>query len=493
MGEAALLAIDQGTSSSRAMAFSSSGELLGIEQQSFESLYPAPGWVEHDPEVLWATVLSTSRTLLGRLRAAGHRVIAIGLTNQRETSIVWNRRTGAPIYNAIVWQDRRTAQRCRELARAGHESLVAERTGLRLDPYFSATKLAWILDAVPGARSAAQAGELAFGTVDSFLLWRLTGGKSHLTDASNASRTALYDIREGCWDTALCELFAVPPRGLPQVRDSAGDFGTTAPELYGELLPIRGVAGDQQAALLGQGCLQPGDAKCTYGTGAFLVANTGEHLVSSSSQLISTIAWRIGGRVTFAIEGSILSAGSIVKWLRDALGLFTRSEQIETLAGSVTGSGGVHLIPAFTGLGAPYWDPDARAALLGLTPQSGRAEIARAALESVVYQSCDLIEALAQDGVAPALLKVDGGMARNSLFCQLLADMLNLPVLRPRMEEASAFGAACLAGLGQGTYRSLEQISTLWQSSGRYVPRIDAPVRAAAMAGWRAALRRVRT
>jgi glycerol kinase len=493
MGEAALLAIDQGTSSSRAMAFSSSGELLGIEQQSFESLYPAPGWVEHDPEVLWATVLSTSRSLLGRLRAAGHRVIAIGLTNQRETSIVWNRRTGAPIHNAIVWQDRRTAQRCRELARAGHESLVREKTGLRLDPYFSATKLAWILDAVPGARSAAEAGELAFGTVDSFLLWRLTGGRSHLTDPSNASRTALYDIRLGRWDTALCDLFSVPSRGLPEVRDSAGDFGTTAPDLYGEALPIRGVAGDQQAALLGQGCLQPGDAKCTYGTGAFLVANTGERLVSSSSELISTIAWRIGGRVTFAIEGSILSAGSIVRWLRDSLGLFTRSEEIEALAGSVTDSGGVHLIPAFTGLGAPYWDPDARAALLGLTPASGRAEIARAALESVVYQTCDLIDALAHDGVAPALLKVDGGMARNSLFCQLLADMLDLPVLRPRMDEATAFGAACLAGLGQGVYHSLEQVSSLWQPSGRYAPRINPQSRAAGMAAWRAALRRVRT
>ncbi|HEY7928364.1 MAG TPA: glycerol kinase GlpK [Steroidobacteraceae bacterium] len=493
MSEAALLAIDQGTSSSRAMAFSDSGELLGIEQQSFESLYPAPGWVEHDPEVLWATVLSTSRTLLRRVRAAGYEVVALGLTNQRETSIVWNRRTGAPIHNAIVWQDRRTAQRCRELVRAGHESLVIDRTGLRLDPYFSATKLAWILDAVAGARSAAQAGELAFGTVDSFLLWRLTGGKSHLTDASNASRTALYDIRRGCWDTALCELFGVPPRGLPEVRDSAGDFGTTDPELYGEALPIRGVAGDQQAALLGQGCVQAGDAKCTYGTGAFLVANTGERLISSSRKLISTIAWRIGGRVTFAIEGSILSAGSIVQWLRDALGLFTRSEQIEALAGSAAGSGGVHLIPAFTGLGAPYWDPDARAAILGLTPQSGRAEIARAALESVVYQTCDLIEALAHDGVAPALLKVDGGMTRNALFCQLLTDMLEVPVLCPRMQEATAFGAACLAGLGQGLYGSLEQVANLWQPSRRYVPAMDASRRATALAAWRDALQRVRT
>ncbi|HTT05681.1 MAG TPA: glycerol kinase GlpK [Steroidobacteraceae bacterium] len=493
MGEVALLAIDQGTSSSRAMAFSGSGELLGTEQQSFESLYPAPGWVEHDPEVLWGTVLSTSRTLLRRMRAAGYEVIALGLTNQRETSIVWNRRTGAPIHNAIVWQDRRTAQRCRELARAGHESLLIDKTGLRLDPYFSATKLAWILDAVPGARAAAQAGELACGTVDSFVLWRLTGGKSHLTDASNASRTALYDIRQGRWDTALCELFGVPPRALPEVRDSAGDFGTTDPQLYDEALPIRGVAGDQQAALLGQGCLAPGDAKCTYGTGAFLVANTGDRLVSSSRKLISTIAWRIRGRVTYAIEGSILSAGSIVQWLRDALGLFTRSEQIEALAASARGNGGIHLVPAFTGLGAPYWDPDARAAILGLTPQSGRAEIARAALEAVVYQTCDLIEALTQDAVAPTLLKIDGGMARNTLFCQLLTDMLGMPVLCPHMPEATAFGAACLAGLGQGLYRSLEQVAALWHPGRRYAPGMDAAHRAAALAAWRDALQRVRT
>ena len=493
MSEAALVAIDQGTSSSRAMAFSTRGELLGVEQQSFESLYPAPGWVEHDPEVLWATVLSTSRTLIGRLRAAGHRVIALGLTNQRETSIVWNRRSGAPIYSAIVWQDRRTAQRCRELSLAGHEDLVAERTGLRLDPYFSATKLAWILDRVPGARAAAQAGELACGTVDAFLLWRLTRGRSHLTDATNASRTALYDIRQDRWDGALCELFGVPIGALPEVRDSAADFGTTDPELYGEALPIRGVAGDQQAALIGQACLQPGDAKCTYGTGAFLVTNTGGRLVRSASQLIGTIAYRIGGRLTYALEGSILSAGSVIRWLRDALGLYTRSEEVEALAASVPDSAGVHLIPAFTGLGAPYWDPQARAAILGLTPSSGRGEIARAALDSVVFQTGDLIEAMTRDGVTPSLLKIDGGMARNTLFCQLLADMLGLDVLRPRMEEATAFGAACLAGLGLGVYGSLDEIAQLWQVRQRYEPRLDPAARAQAMSAWHTALARVRS
>jgi glycerol kinase len=475
------------------MAFSTGAQPLGIEQQSFDSSHPSPGWVEHDPEVLWATVLSTTRTLLARLRAAGHQVTALGLTNQRETSIVWNRRTGAPIHPAIVWLDRRTAARCRELAEAGHERLVIQRTGLRLDPYFSATKFAWILDAVPGARRAAQAGELACGTVDSFLLWRLTGGRSHLTDATNASRTALYDIGQGRWDPELCELFGVPLQCLPQVLDSAADFGSTDADLLGEALPICGVAGDQQAALIGQGCIRAGDAKCTYGTGAFLVTHTGERRVASTRQLISTIAYRIKGRVAFAIEGSILSAGSVVQWLRDALGLFTRSEEIEALAESVADSGGVHLIPAFTGLGAPYWDPQAKAAIVGLSSRSGRAEIARAALDCVAYQTYDLIDALAGDGVSPTLLKIDGGMARNSLFCQRLADVVGVPILRPVMGEATAFGAACLAGLGQGIYSSLEEIAGLWRCDRRYEPRMGAAEREQALMDWRAAVHRVRS
>jgi len=493
MSEAALLAIDQGTSSSRAMAFSMSGESLGIEQQSFAASYPAPGWVEHDPEVLWTTVLGTARRLLARLRSTGHRVIALGLTNQRETSIVWDRRSGAPIYPAIVWQDRRTAQRCRELALAGHGPLVSERTGLRLDPYFSATKFAWILDQVPGARQAAQNGELACGTVDSFLLWRLTNGRAHLSDVTNASRTALYDIRQGRWDATLCDVFDVPARCLPEVADSAAEFGTTDASLFGEPLPIRGVAGDQQAALMGQGCIHPGDAKCTYGTGAFLMVNTGARLVPSTSQLISTVAWRLGGCMTYAIEGSVLAAGSIVSWLRDALGLIARSEEIEALAGSVADSGGVYLVPAFTGLGAPYWDPDARAAILGLTASSGRAELARAALESVAYQTCDLLAAMARDGVSPAVLKIDGGMSRNSLFSKILSDVVRLPIWHARLDEATAFGAAALAGIGAGVYRDAEELAGRWQSERRYEPRLDDAWRADALEGWRMAVNRVRT
>jgi glycerol kinase len=493
MSAEALVAIDQGTSSSRAIAFSSRGELLAVEQQSCEPLYPASGWVEHDPEVLWATVLSSLRALLQRLRQQRLRVLSLGLTNQRETALVWDRRTGAPIYNAIVWQDRRTAPLCRELARAGHEAEIADKTGLCLDPYFSATKLAWILDHVPDARRAAQTGELAFGTVDSFLLWRLTGGRLHLTDATNASRTALYDIRRGAWDPALCELFRVPRNCLPEVRDSAGDFGSTAAELLGEVLPIRGVAGDQQSALLGQGCIAEGAAKCTYGTGAFLVLNTGARLLRSRSRLLSTIAYRFGGRVTYALEGSILSAGSTVQWLRDGLGLFTRAEQIEALAASVADAGGVFLVPAFTGLGAPWWDADARGAILGLTRDTGRAQLARAGLDSVMYQTRDLLDAMAADGVGPALLKVDGGMTNNHLFLQGLADVLAVPILRPRLTESSAFGAACLAGLGAGVYSSLQEIAGLWQEDLRCVPRLDATLRQQRISAWHAAVERVRS
>jgi glycerol kinase len=493
MGEAALVAIDQGTSSSRAVAFSTRGELLAIEQQTFAQIYPASGWVEHDPEVLWATVLSTLRAVLERLRRLHHRVLALGLTNQRETALVWNRRTGAPIHNAIVWQDRRTARLCADLALAGHGPEVADKTGLRLDPYFSSTKLAWILDHVPGARDAAQAGELAFGTVDSFLIWRLTGGTLHLTDASNASRTALYDIDRGAWDPGLCELFRVPLACLPEVRDSAGDFGSTSAELLGEALPIRGVAGDQQAALIGQGCIVEGAAKSTFGTGAFLVLNTGTRRLRSHSQLLGTIAYRIAGRTTYALEGSILSAGSTIQWLRDGLGLFMRTEEVEALAASVPETGGVFVVPAFTGLGAPYWDPDARAGILGLNRATGRAELARAGLDSVVYQSRDLLDAMAADGVAPALLKVDGGMARNGLFLQRLADVLGMPILRPKTAESTAFGAAGLAGLGAGVYSSLQEVAGLWQADLCCQPQLDAAVREQQIAGWHAAVKRVRS
>ena len=488
-----LLAIDQGTSSSRAIAFSPDGTEIAAEQQAFEQLYPASGWVEHDAEVIWATVLSTTRGVIERLRTAKHTIIAIGLTNQRETTVVWDRRTGAPLHNAIVWQDRRTADLCRKLTSDGREPEVAEKTGLVLDPYFSATKLAWILDRVPGARDLAKAGHVAFGTIDSFLIWRLTRGRLHVTDATNASRTALYDIRKGCWDEGLCQLFNVPASCLPEVRDSAGDFGVTDAGVLGEAIPIRGVAGDQQAALVGQACFAPGELKSTYGTGAFVVLNTGQQLVRSTKRLLSTIAYRLNGRMTYALEGSILSAGSTIQWLRDGLGLIARAPEIEALAGSVSHTGGVYLVPAFTGLGAPYWDPDARGTLVGLTRGSGRAEIARAGLDSVAFQTRDLLDAMAADGIRPASLKVDGGMAQNGLFLQRLADILDLPILRPKMAESTAFGAACLAGLGSGTYASLEELVQLWQADARCEPKLDAATRERELAGWKEAVRRARS
>jgi glycerol kinase len=489
-----LLAIDQGTSSSRAIAFSPDGTLVATEQQAFEQLYPASGWVEHDAEVIWATVLSTTRAVIERLRGKqSGPVIAIGITNQRETTVVWDRRTGAPIHNAIVWQDRRTADRCRQLAEAGHEAEVVEKTGLRLDPYFSATKLAWILDRVPGARDLAKAGHIAFGTVDSFLIWRLTRGRLHVTDATNASRTALFDIRTGRWDESLCALFNVPVNCLPEVRDSAGDFGTTDASVLGQEYPIRGIAGDQQAALIGQACFAAGDLKSTYGTGAFMVLNTGRHLVRSANRLLSTIAYRLNGEITYALEGSIMSAGATIQWLRDGLGLVSRAPEVEALASSVPNAGGVYLVPAFTGLGAPYWDPDARGALIGLTRGSGRGEIARAGLDSVAYQTRDLLDAMAADQIRPPALKVDGGMAQNGLFLQRLADILELPILRPKMAESTAFGAACLAGLGSGTYKSLSEVVDLWKPDVRCEPQLGSEARERELAGWREAVKRVRT
>ena len=490
MADETLLAIDQGTSSTRAIAFSATGEIQALEQQPFEQIYPESGWVEHNPEVLWATTLATVRAVLQKLREKRRPVAAIGVTNQRETTVVWDRRTGMPIHNAIVWQDRRTAELCRKLAEQGHEDTVATRTGLRLDPYFSATKLAWILDRVPDAREAADAGHIAFGTVDSFLIWRLTGGRLHVTDITNASRTALFDIRSGRWDPELCALFRVPLSCLPEVRDCAGDFGFADRAVLGENLPICGVAGDQQAALIGQACFGAGDVKSTYGTGAFMVLNTGSHLVRSKNRLLTTVAYRLDGRITYALEGSILSAGSTVQWLRDGLGLIARAAETEALARSVPDTGGVYLVPAFTGLGAPYWDPDARGLITGLSRASGRAELARAALDSVAYQTRDLLDAMAADGVTPASLKVDGGMAQNEFLLQRLADITGQTILRPRIAECTAFGAACLAGLGRGVFGSLADISRLWQPEARCEPKLAAVERDRELAGWRAAVQR---
>lgn len=488
-----LLAIDQGTSSTRAIGFSAAGEAIATEQQSFDQIYPGPGWVEHDPEAIWGTVIHTARRVLERLGEAQRRVSAIGITNQRETAVLWDRRSGAAIHNAIVWQDRRTAEHCRRLTQEAGEAEVSLKTGLRLDPYFSATKIAWILDRVPGARAAASRGEIAFGTIDSFLIWRLTGGRLHLTDATNASRTALYDISKGRWDEGLCEMFGVPMSVLPEVRDSAGDFGVTDRETLGLPLPIRGVAGDQQAALIGQACFASGDVKSTYGTGAFLVLNTAQHFLASKHRLLTTIAYRLNGEVTYALEGSILSAGAAIQWLRDGLGLISRAADVEALAASAPHAGGVYLVPAFTGLGAPYWDPDARAAITGLTRASTRSEIALAALDSVAYQTCDLLEAMAADGLRPASLKVDGGMSQNGLFMQRLADLTAMDIRRPTNPESTAFGAACLAGLGCGIYRSLADIAALERFEKRFTPALSAADRDVQIRGWRDALRRVRS
>jgi glycerol kinase len=488
-----LLAIDQGTSSTRAIAFTAQGDVVAVEQQSFEQIFPGPGWVEHNPEVIWATVLSTSRRVLQRLAEAGRKAAAIGITNQRETTILWDRRSGVPIYNAIVWQDRRTADRCRDLQRDHGEAELSRKTGLRLDPYFSATKIAWILDRVPGARAAAEAGYLAFGTIDSFIMWRLSGGRLHLTDATNASRTALYDIAKGRWDEALCEMFGVPMSVLPEVRDSAGRFGVTDKAVLGHALPICGVAGDQQAALIGQACFAAGDVKSTYGTGAFLVLNTAGQLVPSKNRLLSTIAYQLNGVATYALEGSILSAGAAIQWLRDGLGLISQASEVEALAAAAPTSGGVYLVPAFTGLGATYWDPEARAAILGLTRASTRSEIARATLDSVAFQTYDLLDAMAADGLRPETLKVDGGMAQNQLFMQRLADVLGIAVRRPAKSESTAFGAACLAGLGCGVYNSLHDIAALSRTETRFEPALSAPERALQISGWRDALRRVRS
>jgi glycerol kinase len=486
-----LLAIDQGTTSSRAIVFTRAGEVVSLVQEEIPQIYPAPGWVEHDPEILWRTAVSTARKALDEARAKGRTIAALGLTNQRETTVVWERATGRPIHNAIVWQDRRTADQTEALRKAGYEPLVSEKTGLVLDPYFSASKLAWILDRVEGARARAARGELCFGTVDSFLIWRLTGGGRHVTDATNASRTSLYALGRGAWDEALLDLFRVPRSMLPEVVDSAGVVGTAAAGILGAVLPIAGIAGDQQAALVGQACFTAGDAKCTYGTGAFLVANTGKTLARSQSRLLGTIAYRLKGDTTFALEGSILVAGAAVQWLRDGLGLIKTAAETEDLARSVESTGGVFMVPAFTGLGAPYWKPDARAAIVGLSRGTGRAEIARAALEAAAHQTADLFDALEADGVRVGRLKVDGGMTTNAWLLQHLADILDVEVLRPRNAETTAWGAACLAGLGIGLFGSLDDIAKIWTAERMTRPALSSEARLAARLGWHDAVARV--
>lgn len=489
-----VLAIDQGTTSTRAILFSAELTIVATAQQEFTQHYPAPGWVEHDPEDIWRTTLATGRAALAKADVRPAELAAIGVANQRETTLIWDRKTGEPIHRAIVWQDRRTAGACEQLRAAGHEPLVAARTGLLLDPYFSATKIAWLLDNVAGARARAERGELAFGTVDSYLLWRLTGGAVHATDATNASRTLLYDIRRNAWDDDLLAMFRVPRAILPDVRDSADDFGFAQAEHFGARIAIRGVAGDQQAATVGQACFTPGMMKATYGTGAFALVNTGKTPVVSSHRLLTTIAYRIDGETTYALEGSIFVAGAAVQWLRDGLGVIRAAAESGALAAAADPAQSVYLVPAFVGLGAPYWDPDCRGALFGLTRATGPKEIARAALESVGFQTLDLIEAARADLPAGAgagtVLRVDGGMAASDWTMQRLADILDAPVDRPAIKETTALGAAYLAGLRTGLYPPLAEFAARWRRERAFRPTLAADARTKMVAGWRDAVGR---
>ncbi len=487
-----LLAIDQGTTSSRAILFDHQGRRLAQTQREFRQYYPEDGWVEHDASQIWQDCLRLCREVLKEAGVEAAAVAAIGITNQRETTVLWDRATGTPLAPAIVWQDRRTADRCAELKAAGHEQLVQRRTGLLLDPYFSATKLAWLLDQVPGARARAEAGELAFGTIDSWLLWNLTGGQVHATDATNASRTLLFDIHRQCWDDELLALFRVPAALLPDVRDCAADYGRTDPSLFGSPIAIAGIAGDQQAALIGQACFSPGMVKSTYGTGCFMVLNTGEQAVQSRNRLLTTVGYRLNGKTTYALEGSIFVAGAAIQWLRDGLRLINHASETEALARSVGSGKGVYLVPAFTGMGAPWWDPHARGALLGLTRDTGIAEVVTAGLESVCYQSLDLLEAMAADADArPTALRVDGGMVVNNWLTQTLADILGIRVDRPVVTETTALGAAYLAGIQVGLFASLEEVAAQWQCERSFRPALDESARQARHAGWRRAVARV--
>lgn len=489
-----ILALDEGTTSARAIVFDSDGgKAVALAQKEFRQSFPKPGQVEHDPDEIFAAQMGVASEAMSRARLSPKDVAAIGITNQRETSVVWERASGRPVHPAIVWQDRRTADACERLRKSGLEPLVAERTGLRIDSYFPATKIAWILDRVSGARARAERGELAFGTIDSWLLFRMTGGRVHATDATNASRSLLYDIRRGAWDDELCRAFAVPRAVLPEVRSSSevyGEAGASTP-LGG--VPIAGIAGDQQAALFGQTCFERGQSKNTYGTGCFLLQNTGDEPVASKHGLLGTIASRVGSRVTYALEGSVFVGGAVVQWLRDGLGLVRKSEDVEALARSVPDSSGVVLVPAFAGLGAPHWDPYARGAIVGITRGTTAAHFARAALEAIAFQVADLLDAVGADsGAALPELRVDGGAARNDLLMQIQADLLGVPVVRPTVTETTALGAAYLAGLASGVYRGREDVASHWKEERRFEPAIPRDAALERRARWNDAVARAR-
>ena len=478
-----ILALDQGTTSSRAIVFDENFHPVATAQAEFAQHFPQPGWVEHDPVDLWQTTLNCARQAID---AAGQTPLAIGITNQRETTLLWDRATGTPLHHAIVWQDRRTAAICADLKAAGHEPMVTAKTGLLLDPYFSGTKLAWLLDTIPGARGRAEAGELAFGTVDTWLIWNLTGGKVHATDATNASRTLLFNIETGAWDAELCALLRVPLSLLPEVKDSAAAFGHTAPGLFAAEIPILGVAGDQQAATMGQACFEPGMMKSTYGTGCFALMNTGSTRVTSQNRLLTTIAYRLGGKTTYALEGSIFVAGAVVQWLRDGLQIIAAAGDSQALAEAADPASTVVIVPAFTGLGAPYWQPEVQGAVFGVTRGTGRAEMVRAALESVGFQTLDLVTAMRADGVdvAQTVLRVDGGMARSDWTMQFLADVLGAAVDRPVVPETTALGAAFLAALQAGLVASPAEFASRWALERRFAPAMPEDTRKALVARW---------
>ena len=492
-----VLAIDQGTTSSRAVVFDAAYGVKAVAQREFKQHFPDSGWVEHDPQEIWRTVVATVGEALAKAGATAADVAAIGITNQRETTVVWDRDSGRPIHPAIVWQDRRTADACAALARGGAEAAVAKKTGLLLDPYFSATKIAWILDHVEGARVRAEQGKLAFGTIDSFLLWRLTGGAVHATDATNASRTSLYDIHASDWDDELLRLFRVPRAMLPEVRDCAHEFGATEPSLFGGAIAIRGIAGDQQAATVGQACFEPGMMKSTFGTGSFALLNTGGEAVRSKNRMLATIAYRLAGKPTYALEGSVFIAGAAVQWLRDGLGVITTAAETGALAAAADPGQSVYLVPAFTGLGAPHWDAEARGAIYGLTRASGPKELARAALEAVCYQTRDLLEAMRRDWRGAkgrdTILRVDGGMVASDWTMQFLADVLGAPVDRPEVLETTSLGAAYLAGMQAGFYPEPAAFARAWRLQRRFTPAADERTREAKYAGWRDAVARTLT
>ncbi len=486
-----VLALDQGTTSSRAILFDRAGAVVAVAQREFPQVFPKPGWVEHDPREIWASQIAVATEVLARAQVAAADVAAIGITNQRETTVVWDRETGEPVCNAIVWQDRRTADRCDRLKADGYEDLVRERTGLVIDAYFSGTKIGWILDHVEGARAKAAAGRLAFGTVDSWLVWQLTGGRVHVTDVSNASRTMLFNIQTLAWDDELLKMLGVPSSMLPEVKASSEIYGRVTAGLGLDGVPIAGIAGDQQAALFGQMCVAPGMAKNTYGTGCFLLQNTGTRPVRSENRLISTVAWTVGGRTEYALEGSVFIGGAVVQWLRDGLGLIRNSADVEALAGTVPDNGGVYLVPAFAGLGAPHWDPYARGTIVGITRGTTAGHIARAAVESIAYQVADLLDAARRDSaIALGELRVDGGAARNDMLMQFQADLLGVPVVRPQVTETTASGAAYLAGLAVGFWSSPAEIATQWRAERRFAPSMPAAEAAQLGGRWHDALAR---